>query len=393
MTKHVKNLDGITRREVLVGSAVAGAGLAVGYSALPGLTGGAREALAAGSFNHQLFLTMDSAGIATVHITKHEIGQHVGTALAQAVAEELEIDWNDVRIDYPDSDEKWGLMITGGSWSVNWTFDRNSRIGASARIALSEAGARLLGVPAGQVSVSNSVVSAANGSSITYAEILSKTTIDRAFTEDELKAIQLKKFGEYSVVGQSIDALDIPAKINGTAKYGIDVFVPNMVYGRMVTNPTRYGAVPISADDSAAKAIDGYAGVAVIKEDPTGVNTGYVVAFGETYWAAEKAAAAMNVNWDSGPNANTSSADIVADARSKIADDSEGFTWVLEGDPDGGMSSAKTTVEAEYQTSLGSWSNGTNKCCRNGIRWCMAYIHRFSVPNTICWNDCSCSWC
>ena len=95
MTKHVKNLDGITRREVLVGSAVAGAGLAVGYSALPGLTGGAREALAAGSFNHQLFLTMDSAGIATVHITKHEIGQHVGTALAQAVAEELEIDWND----------------------------------------------------------------------------------------------------------------------------------------------------------------------------------------------------------------------------------------------------------------------------------------------------------
>ena len=250
MTKHVKNLDGITRRDVLVGSAAAGTGLVVGYSALPGLTGGAREALAAGSFNHQLFLTMDTAGIATVHITKHEIGQHVGTALAQSVAEELEIDWNDVRIDYPDSDEKWGLMITGGSWSVNWTFDRNSRIGASARIALSEAGARLLGVPASQVSVSNSVVSAANGASVTYAEILSKTTIDRAFSEDELKAIQLKKFGEYSVVGQSIDALDIPAKINGTAKYGIDVFVPNMVYGRMVTNPTRFGAVPNSADES-----------------------------------------------------------------------------------------------------------------------------------------------
>ena len=353
MTKHVKNLDGITRREMLVGSGVVGVGLAVGYSALPGLTGGAREALAAGSFNHQLFLTMDSAGIATVHITKHEIGQHVGTALAQAVAEELEIDWNDVRIDYPDSDEKWGLMITGGSWSVNWTFDRNSRIGASARIALSEAGARLLGVPVSQVSVSNSVVSAADGASLTYAEIISKAIIDRSFTEEELKAIQLKKFGEYSVVGQSIDALDIPTKINGTAKYGIDVFVPNMVYGRMVTNPTRFGAVPISADDSEAKAIDGYAGVAVIKEDPTGVNTGYVIAFGETYWAAEKAAAAMNVNWDSGPNANTSSADIVATGRKLISDDSAGFTWVLEGDPEGGMSSAKTTVEAEYQTSLG----------------------------------------
>mgnify|MGYP003325411685 CR=1 FL=1 len=86
MTKHVKNLDGITRRDVLVGSAAAGTGLVVGYSALPGLTGGAREALAAGTFNHQLFLTMDGGGNATVHITKAEIGQHIGTALAQAVA-------------------------------------------------------------------------------------------------------------------------------------------------------------------------------------------------------------------------------------------------------------------------------------------------------------------
>ena len=94
MTKYKQNLDGITRREMLVGSAAVGTGLVVGYSALPGLTGGAREAIAAGSWDHQLFLTMDGHGKATVHITKAEIGQHVGTALAQAVAEELEIDWN-----------------------------------------------------------------------------------------------------------------------------------------------------------------------------------------------------------------------------------------------------------------------------------------------------------
>ena len=92
MTKHDKNLKGITRREMLVGSAVAGTGLVVGYSGLPGAVGGAREALAAGSWDHQVFLTMDNAGIATVHITKAEIGQHVGTALAQAVAEELEVE-------------------------------------------------------------------------------------------------------------------------------------------------------------------------------------------------------------------------------------------------------------------------------------------------------------
>ena len=61
---------------------------------------------------------MNADGIATVHVTKAEIGQHVGTALAQAVAEELEIDWNDVRVNYPESHAKWGLHITGCSWSV-----------------------------------------------------------------------------------------------------------------------------------------------------------------------------------------------------------------------------------------------------------------------------------
>ena len=353
MTKHVKNLDGITRRDVLVGSAAAGTGLVVGYSALPGLTGGAREALAAGTFNHQLFLTMDGGGNATVHITKAEIGQHIGTALAQAVAEELEIDWNDVRIDYPDSNEKWGLMLTGGSWSVNWTFDRNSRIGASARIALVEAGASLMGVQPSQCSVSNSVVTASDGSSITYAEILSKAIIDRTFSEEEMKEIQLKKFGEYNIVGQSVDSLDIPEKVLGTAKYGCDVFVPNMVYGRLITQPTRYGSVPLSADDSAAKSIDGYVGFALIEGDANKINTGYAVAYGETYWAAEKAAAAIDVTWDRGPNANVSSADMTQASRDIIADESQGFTWLLEGDAEGALGSADAVVEAEYQTSTG----------------------------------------
>ena len=198
------------------------------------------------------------------------------------IRDRLEVDWNDVRIDYPDSDPKWGLMITGGSWSVNWTFDRNSRIGASARIALIEAAAKMMGVPAAQCSASNSVVTdSVSGASRTYSQILSTNTIDRTFSEDEMKALTLKKFGEYKVVGKSIPALDIPDKLTGVARYGIDVFVPNMVYGQLITQPTRFGAVPLSADDSAAKSIDGYVGVKIIPGDLRGFNTGYVVAYGE----------------------------------------------------------------------------------------------------------------
>ena len=89
MTKHIKKVSGLSRREVLVGSA-AGAGLVIGYSVLPNAVDSASKAIAAGNWDHQQFLTMDADGKATVHITKCEIGQHVGTALAQAVAEELD---------------------------------------------------------------------------------------------------------------------------------------------------------------------------------------------------------------------------------------------------------------------------------------------------------------
>src|SRR2546425_10689763 len=70
------------------------------------------------------------------------MGQGVGTALAQIVAEELEADWKDIRIDYPMNDPKYGLMLTGGSWSANWTFHALSRAGAASRVMLADAAAR-----------------------------------------------------------------------------------------------------------------------------------------------------------------------------------------------------------------------------------------------------------
>ena len=351
MTKHIKKVAGISRREVLVGSA-AGAGLVIGYSVLPNAVDSASKAIAAGNWDHQQYLTMDTDGKAYVYVTKCEIGQHVGTALAQAVAEELEINWDDVNVIYPDSHAKWGLMITGGSWSVNWTFDRNSRIGASARIALVEAGAKMMGASTSDCYAKNSAVHTNSGKSVTYKDILSKNTIDRTFSEEEMKAIKLKSFGEYDVVGKSKVPFDLPSKLDGSAKYGIDVFVPNMVYGIPLINPTRYGAIPKSVDETAAKKIDGYVGAYVNKEGFTRVNTGYVVALGETYWAAEKAAKALKVEWDLGPNKNISSKDIRDESIKLQKDPSSGFLWVLEGDTDKAMKTASNKHTAVYETSI-----------------------------------------
>ena len=184
-----------------------------GFSLLPNVLS-AKEAINKKNWDHQQFLTIDTKGIATVHITKTEMGQHIGTALAQIVAEELEIKWDDIRIDYPDSDKKWGLMITGSSWSINWTFDRNSRIGASARIALIEAGANLMNVNQNDCYAQESkVIHKLTNKFVTYSDILSKKSINRIFSEEELKAIKLKKFGEYKVIGKSLPSLDIPEKM------------------------------------------------------------------------------------------------------------------------------------------------------------------------------------
>ena len=109
--------------------------------------------------------------------------------------------------------------------------------------------------------------------------------------------------------------------------------------------------MPNSVDDSAASGIDGYIGTEII-EDPTGVQRGYAIVLAETIWAAEKAADAVSVDWDLGPNANVSTADILGYAKKATAD-GEGFAWVIDGDTDAGMSNAATVVEAEYETSLG----------------------------------------
>ena len=95
------------------------------------------------------------------------MGQHVGTALARILADELEADWSKVRVDAVDTDPKWGYMVTGGSWSVWMTFPVFSRAGAAGRIALIEAGAKLLGVPADQCTARSGAV-VAGGRSISY---------------------------------------------------------------------------------------------------------------------------------------------------------------------------------------------------------------------------------
>src|SRR5437016_4891061 len=323
----------VTRRAFLASAAAAGAALTIRFPLVgPGEAAGAYEPNAA--------LTITPDGLVTVHITKAEMGQGVGTALAQIVAEELEADWKDVRIDYPTANEKYGLMLTGGSWSVNWTFDALSRAGAAARLALVDAAASSWKVPAAECVAAGGVVRhLPTGRSLGYGEIVKRVPITRTFSEDDLKKITLKKPSDYRVVGKWTPRLDIPEKVTGKAKFGIDTFLPGMVYAKVAYPPTREGATRTAVDDSAAKTVKGYVATVALPD--------IVAVVATSYEAAVKARDALKVTWDPGPNASVSTESIFAKF-SQAKDDPALQSWHEVGDVKTAMGSAAKRHEATY---------------------------------------------
>src|SRR5215831_17199863 len=273
---HERRID-LNRRNFLIGSTAAG--LAFGYVAQ-----GIGEALAApAKFAPTAWYSIAPDGKVTVMVGKAEMGQHVSSTMAQIVAEELEADWRMMNIALVDNDRKYndpvlGALITGGSWSTRMNFDAMSRAGAAGRMTLIEAGAAMMGVPASECRAANSqVIHTKTGKKVSYAKIVADGKASKVWTADELKALKLKTPDQYVLVGQSVPQLDVPPKINGTAKYGIDATAPGMLYGKPVMPPVRYGAKVTAVDDSAAMKVPGFV-KALAVEDKTGTTSGWVVA-------------------------------------------------------------------------------------------------------------------
>ncbi|RMD81537.1 MAG: twin-arginine translocation signal domain-containing protein, partial [Candidatus Dadabacteria bacterium] len=360
----------LSRRQFLVRSAATGSGVVLGIAMGPTLFAekGAAAAVGGRSFTPSIWFTIEQSGRTIMHVGEAEMGQHVGTALAQIIAEELEVDWRDVVLDYPgetrESFETYGIIYSVNSGSITTEFDRHSRAGALGRMVLVEAGAKLLNAKTRDCFASNSrVTDRRSGRSLTYAQILSRTTIDRKFKyPDDFRDVKLKERGQYKIIGKSVPSLDIPEKTNGKAKYGIDVFLPDMVYGALVIPPARYGAKVLSVDESEARKIPGYiaaitvpdfAGIQVPqKEKSLGFCTGWVIAVADKFTRAMKAAAALKVTWDPGPYATLSAEDILEESKRIQRDPNQGQNWVLEGDVEAALRDADRVLDVEYTSAI-----------------------------------------
>jgi isoquinoline 1-oxidoreductase subunit beta len=355
MTKHQKidSLPNLDRRSFLVGTAATG--LVFGYVALPQI----KDALAAPAANFEptAWYSIGHDGKVVVTVGKADMGQHIASTMAQLVAEELEASWKDMGVVLASNDPKYndpvlGVQITGGSWSTEMNFDVMSRAGAAGRMTLIKAAAEMLGVPENELHARESRVHHAKSKkSVTFAQIVASGKANKTWTPDELKAITLKTPDQRTKVGHSLPQLDIPSKTNGTCKFGIDAFVPGMLYGKMALPPVRFGATVKSVDDSAAKQVPGFM-KAVVVDDKTGTTSGWVVAVATSYEGAMKAAAALKIDWDKGPNANVSDQSIIDESRRLQKEGTEGLFFVKDGDSAAAMEKAAKVIEAEYLTSI-----------------------------------------
>ena len=340
-----RHANGLTRRAFLARSA--GTSLVMGFA----LNGTAT--LAAGAVDDPVlaptvWYELDARGSLLVNVAKGEMGQHVGTMLARIVADELGADWSRVSIRHVDSDPRWGVMITGGSWSTFTSFKLMSQAGAAGRLVLIEAAGARFGMKADACHTDNGYV-VGGDRRIAFAEIVRHGEFARTFTPEQLAELPIKSPVDRRMIGKPVAALDIPGKCTGTTRYGIDATADGVVQACPLLPPTRFGSVVRSVDDSAAREVAGYLGYEQLT-DPSETLQGWVVVLGETTWAAQDAARRIKVDWLPGHAANVDENDLMAEGQRLVEAPDSGALLIDDGDVDTARAGAATSHDALYRT-------------------------------------------
>jgi isoquinoline 1-oxidoreductase beta subunit len=340
--------DRVSRREFLITGVSAAGGLAIGISALPSRLDGAglRAAAlpAASSFGALIEIAVD--GTITLFAKNPEIGQGVRTSLPMIVAEELDVDWQQVRVVQAPLDAKFGAQFAGGSSAVPSNWELHRRAGALARQQLLEASAQRWGVPATDCSTaSGSVVHTASGRRLTYGELAGEAAQRPAPQPD---AIRLKHPSEYRIVGTRIGTADADDIVHGRAVYGLDVRRPGMVFAVIAKPPA--GKRIASFDATAALASSGVERVLRMPaiDGPLGVTDGVAVVANST-WAALSARRKLQLTFEVTPGI-TGSADTEAlRAEMHAAVRNKGTPIRDDGDVDVVLARAAKTIDASYE--------------------------------------------
>ena len=316
MTKALLNPS---RRTVLAGACAATGALLVG---VPGT-------LAAGGKKHTgdittwVRITPDET--VTIQFVKAEMGQGIHTAMTMIVAEELGVDWDKIIVEtaptaplQKNPAPQPGMRATGGSTAVRFNYNFHALAGATAREMLKQAAAARWNIPISECVVANGHVVNGQGQSLSYGALAEDASKQKLTAEPELRP-----YGDWQMLGKPLPRKDVPAKVDGSAVFGMDVDMPDMLFGAIRHCPTVGGTLE-SLDEKPALRMKGVQ--AVVKREDSFV----VVA--DSYWRATKAANALEPTWNHGPHADLTDASYLNYLKSTL--DGPSIRVLNEGTPE-----------------------------------------------------------
>jgi isoquinoline 1-oxidoreductase beta subunit len=362
----------INRRRFLATTALVGGGVLIGYSATrPSRHRRANEEMAE---NGQHFVTswlkIDPNNEVTVYVPHSEMGQGVHTSLSMMAADEMDANWELVNIEQaPAIDlfangeiikgfagefgvpgfldglvaasafkvaEIGNFQVTGGSGSVRYTGESGMRTaGAAARQMLIQCAAARWGVAADQCTTQLSHVHHnASGQSFSYGELAAEAAL-----LEPPENTMLKVPSQFNIMGKSISRNDIPAKVDGSAKYGLDAYSENMLFAAIRFAPV-FGTKLVSVDAAAALAKRGVVRVIELEDS--------VAVVANNYWRAKTALKLVEAEFESSENDQVSQADIYAQFDRDLAE-SKGSKDLEMGDADSAIANSADVIEASYR--------------------------------------------
>ena len=331
--------NGLSRRRLLQVGAYAGGDLMLSLS-LP-FANGEAEATDTEGFVPNAFIRIGGDGQIVLTMPYVEMGQGTYTSIPMLIAEELEVDLKQVRLEHaPPNDKLYGnpllagVQATGSSTAIRAAWKPMRQAGAIARTMLVSAAAKRWNVdPVSCRAQSGEVLHASTGRRLKYGELAADAA--------RLPApgnVALKRPEDFKLIGTPAKRLDTPAKVNGTAVFGIDVRLPGVKIATLAQSPVFGGRVK-SVNDAAAKAVKGVS--QIVRLDDA------VAVVADHMGAAKKGLAALVIEWDDGPHAKLSTDDIAVELEKATLN--SGPVAQNIGDVDKAMASAVTKVEATYQ--------------------------------------------
>jgi isoquinoline 1-oxidoreductase beta subunit len=328
---------GLSRRTFLITGVAAGGGLMLGVCFTR--SRGAKAQTGEETFEPNAFVRIQPDGSITLVMPQVEMGQGTYTSMSMLIAEELEVELDEVGLEAaPPNDKLYknpliGFQVTGGSTSVPGFWEPLRRAGATARVMLIEAAASQWQVePAACRAEKGEVVSPA-GERLSYGAL-----VGAAAKLSVPQNVTLKSPKDFTLIGTPAKRLDTPEKVDGKAKFGIDAMIPGMTFATVSACPV-FGGKLKSVDDSKAMALKGVR--QVVRLDDA------VAVVGDHMWTAMQGLSALDIEWDKGPNADVTTESIVQ--QMARASEKEGALARSDGDFAKAIPNAAKKIDAVYE--------------------------------------------